>query len=93
MNKKFSISTTEQEEIRKCLEGKSIYEMTVWTRDHAQYLKWFCNYDEAKLDAIMQTFMGIARFFHMNYNDNAEAIEEFRTFCVECVVKLEIDCR
>ena len=25
-------------EIRKCLEGKSSYEMTVWLRDHAQYL-------------------------------------------------------
>jgi hypothetical protein len=93
MRNKINTNTTAQEEIRKCLEGKSIYEMTVWTRDHAQYLKWFCNYDEAKLDAIMQTFMGIARFFHTNYNDNAEAIEGFRTFCVECVVKLEIDCR
>jgi len=29
-------------EIRKCLEGKSSYEKTVWLRDHAQYLKWFC---------------------------------------------------
>ena len=80
-------------EILKCLEGKSIYEMTVWVRDYAQHLKWFCGYDEAKIEEIMQPFMSIAQFFRMNCKDNTEAIEDFRTFCVKCVVKLEIDCR
>ena len=93
MRKKIKANTTAQEEIRKCLEGKSIYEMTVWTRDHAQFLEWFCNYDEAKIDVVMQSFVGIAQFFHTNYKDSAEAIEDFRTFCVECIITLEIDCR
>ena len=82
-----------QKEILKCLEGKSIYEMTVWIRDHAQFLEWFCYYNEAKIEVIMQTFMSIAKFFHTNYSYNLKAVEDFRTFCVKCVMKLEIDCR
>jgi hypothetical protein len=93
MRNKINTNTTAQEEIRKCLEGKSIFEMTVWVRDHAQYLKWFCNYNEAKIEVIVQTFMSISQFFHTNYSDNPEAVEDFRTFCVECIITLEIDCR
>jgi hypothetical protein len=37
--------------------------------------------------------MSIAKFFHTNYSDNLEAVEDFRTFCVKCVMKLETDCR
>ena len=80
-------------EIRKHLEGKSIYEMTVWTRDHAQFLKQFCDYNESKIDAIMEMFMSVARFFHTNYKDTPEAVKDFRRFCVRCVLKLEIECR
>ena len=80
-------------EILKCLEGKSIYEMTVWTRDHAQFLKQFCDYNESKIDAIMQMFMSVAQLFYTNYKDTPEAIEDFRRFCVRCVLKLEIECR
>ena len=93
MRNKINTNTTAQEEIRKCLEGKSIYEMTVWIRDHAQFLEWFCHYNEAKMEVIMQAFMSIAKFFHTNYSDNLEAVEDFRTFCVKCVMKLETDCR
>ncbi len=94
MKANYNRSTTQAEnELRQLFEGKSVYEMTVWVRDHAQYLEWFCNYNEAKIDTIMQIFMGVAQFFHTNYKDNTEAVEEFRTFCVKCVMKLEIDCR
>ena len=82
-----------QKEIRKCLEGKSIYEMTVWVRDHAQFLKQFCDYNESKIDAIMQMFMSVAKFFHTNYKEAPEAIDDFQKFCVRCVLKLEIECR
>ena len=93
MRNKINTNTIPREEIRKCLEGKSIYEMTVWIRDRAQFLEWFCHYNEAKIEVIMQTFMSIAKFFHTNYSDNLEAVEYFRTFCVKCVMKLETDCR
>ena len=82
-----------QKEIRKCLEGKSIYEMTVWVRDHAQFLKQFPDYNESKIDAIMQMFISVAQFFHTNYKDTPEAIDDFQKFCVRCVLKLEIECR
>ena len=82
-----------QKEIRKCLEGKSIYEMTVWTRDYAQFLKQFCDYNESKVDALMQMFMSVSQFFHTNYKDAPEAVTDFRAFCIRCVLKLEIECR
>ena len=82
-----------QKEILKCLEGKSIYEMTVWTRDRAQFLKQFCDYNESRIDDIMQMFMSVAQFFLTNYKDIPEAVKDFRWFCVRCVLKLEIECR
>lgn len=94
MKSKFGINnTTAQKEIRKCLEGKSIYEMTVWTRDHAQYLKWFCGYDETKIEAIMQPFMSLAFYMYEKFKDDLNAIDDFRAFCVVCVLELETNCR
>jgi hypothetical protein len=58
-----------QEEIRICLEGKSIYEMTVWTRDHAQNLIWFCGYDKEKVEAIMKPFIQISYIYYKNYGN------------------------
>ena len=83
---------TAQEEIRECLEGKSIYEMTVWTRDHAQYLKWFRGYDKTKIEAIMEPFMVIAFYMYENFKDDLKAIEDFRAFCVVCALELETNC-
>ena len=80
-------------EVSKCLEGKSIYEMAVWTRDHAQYLKWFCNYDEDKIESIIQPFLSIAYFLHENYKDDRDAIEDFKVLCIVCVFELETNCR
>jgi hypothetical protein len=37
--------------------------------------------------------LSIAQFFHTNYSDTPEAVEDFHTFCVKCVMKLETDCR
>ncbi len=53
------ITNRAKDEINKCLEGKSIFEMTVWIRDHAQFLEWFCHYNEAKIEVIMQTCMSL----------------------------------
>ena len=86
-------NTSGQADIRKQLEGKSIYEMTVWTRDHAQYLEWFCNYDENKIEAILQPFMGIACYVYENFKDNPQVIEDFRELCIACVLELETNCR
>ena len=84
-----------QEEIRKCLEGKSIYEMTVWTRDHAQHLIWFCGYDKEKVEAIMKPFIQISYIYYTNYGNeyDAETIESFKALCIVCVIGLETDCR
>lgn len=86
-------NTNRQTDIRKELEGRSIYEMTVWTRDHAQHLKWFCSYDEEKIDAIIQPLMSISHHIRENYQDDLEAKEFFKNLCVLCVLQLEITCR
>ena len=80
-------------EVSKCLEGKSIYEMTIWVRDHAQYLKWFCSYDEFEIDARMQQFMNFSFFLHENFKNDRDAIKHFKTICVDCVLDLEKNCR
>ena len=82
-----------KEEAIKCLEGKSIYEMTVWTREHAQYLKWFCGYNSNKIETILQSFMRISYYMYENFKDDCNAIEDFRAFCVACVLELEMNCR
>ena len=80
-------------EIRKCLEGKSIYEMTVWLRDHAQYLKWFCNYNECEIDSRIQPVINFSFFLYKHFKDAPIVIEEFREICVACVIDLETNCR
>ena len=80
-------------EVSKCLEGKSIYEMTVWTRDHAQHLKWFHNYDEEKIEAIIKPFLGIAYYLYENFKDDCDAVEDFKALCIVCVLELEMNCR
>ena len=86
-------STNRQTDIRKELEGRSIYEMTVWTRDYAQHLKWFCSYDANKIEAILQPFMRISYYMYENFKDDRNAIEDFRALCVACVLELETNCR
>lgn len=93
MRNKINTNTTAQEEIRKCLEGKSIYEMTVWTRDHAQHLKWFCGYDEAKIEATLQPFMQISFYMYENFKHDINAIEDFRALCIACTLELETNCK
>ena len=80
-------------EVIKCLAGKSIFEMTVWTRDHAQYLEWFCNYDENKIDALMRPYMSLAQYLSDNVGDDPDATEQFKAICADLVIKLEISCR
>ena len=84
---------TIKNEVSECLEGKSIYEMTVWVRDHAQYLKWFCNYDEFEIGARIQPFMNLSFFLHENFKNDLDAIKHFKTICEDCVLDLEINCR
>ena len=80
-------------EINKCLEGKSIFEMTVWVRDRAQHLKWFCNYNEAMLDVRVQAIMSLAHFLNTNFRDDQNVIDDFRELCVACAIDLETNCR
>ena len=82
-----------KKEINDCLEGKSIFEMTVWVRDYAQHLKWFCNYDEDKIEATLQQFLNISYYLHENFKDDPIAIDDFRALCVACVIDLETNCR
>ena len=83
----------DKNEINKCLEGKDIFDMTVWVRDHAQYLKWFGNYNESKLDSVLQPFMKYSFFLYTNFREDVNAIELFRALCVDCVIDLENKCR
>ena len=80
-------------EVIKCLAGKSIFEMTVWTRDHAQYLEWFCNYNENKIDALMRPYMSLAQYLSDNAGDDPDATEQFKAICADLVIELEISCR
>ena len=80
-------------EIRNALEGKSIYEMTVWLRDHAQHLKWFRNYNGAQIDSRIQPVMSFSYFLYKHFKDDPIAIEEFREICVSCVIDIETNCR
>ena len=84
--------TKAKDELRKILENKSIYETTVWIRDHAEYLKWFCNHDEAKIDKRLQSIMVFSRFLRENFRDNPLATEEFKEICIDCVIDLETNC-
>ncbi len=86
-------NTHTEDELRRILEGKSIYEMTVWTRDHAQYLKWFCGFSETKIEAILQPFMQFSFFLYQNFKDDATAISEFREICIKFIVELETTCQ
>lgn len=87
------ITNRAKDEINKCLEGKSIFEMTVWVRDHAQYLKWFQNYNATKIEATMEPFMKIAFFLYENYKDDPTVLEDFKALCVVCVLELEHNCK
>ena len=80
-------------EVSKCLEGMSIFEMTVWVRDHAQSLKWFGNYNEAKIDYRVQAIMSFSSLIRENFRDDPIATDEFREICIECVIDLETNCR
>ena len=80
-------------EVRKCLEGLSIYEMTFWVRDHAQHLTWVCNYNKSKVNATMQPFMGVSYVFYKNFRDDIDVVDDFRELCVSCVLQLEINCK
>ena len=80
-------------EINKCLEGKSIFEMTVWVRDRAQHLKWFYNYNESKINAMIQPFMEVSYFLYQNFRDYLNVVDDFRALCVSCVLQLEMICR
>ena len=72
---------------------KSIYEITVFTRDHAQYLKWQCNYNAQAIDKIMCTYMSIARYMYEHFNDSKEALKDFRVLSAVVITQLELDCK
>ena len=82
-----------EDELRRIFEDKSIYEMSVWVREHAQYLKWFCGFNEAKIEAVIQPFMQLSFYLYNNCKNDAEAIKDFREFCIKCIIELETNCR
>ena len=70
-------------------EKKSIYELAVWTRDHAQYLKWFCNYKNT--DRVVNEVLKLAQL--MREDETKEKVDEFRYLCVKAVIELETNCK
>ena len=82
-----------RQELLDIFNGMSIYQMSVWMRDHAQYLKWFRNYDERKIDDVIQRFLALGQFMSDNFRDDVEAISDFKELSIKCVEELEINCR
>lgn len=92
MDKNKQIDIFEQE-LRAIFKDKSIYQISVWTRDHAQYLKWHCNYNASKIEEVMQEFLTVGFFLNENFRDNEEAISDFRELGIKTVKILERACR
>lgn len=72
-------------------EMKSIFEITVWVRDHANFLNWRCNYPIDKIIPIINGYLGISKYLTDNgFDENPNIIKEFRIFSIETAIKLEL---
>ena len=92
MDQNKKIETFEQE-LRTIFKDKSIYQISVWTRDHAQYLKWHCNYNANKIEEVMQEFLTVGFFLNENFKDDEGAINDFRELGITTVKTLELACK
>ena len=69
---------------------KSIYELTRWVKEHADYLKWGCNYPEEELNEIINSYMEMSLFlYNKGLNTDEETVEDFRHLSVLAVLELE----
>ena len=69
---------------------KSIFEMALWVRDHAQFLEWRCNYPTEKILPIIKPYLDVSNYLCANgMGENGDALREFQKFSVETVIKLE----
>lgn len=69
---------------------KSIYELTFWVRNHAQYLKWFCNYPQKTIDEVLVPFMNLSNhLYNKGLNKDKQAVDEFRHLSVITTLALE----
>lgn len=84
--------TKAKDELRKILENKSIYETTVWIRDHTQYLKMFCGYNESEIDKRLQAIKVFSHLLSENFRDDPIATEEFKEICIACAIDIEANC-
>ena len=82
-----------QSEIRKHLEGKSIYKMNGWVRAHAQYLKWCHGYNQDLINGIIHPLMRFSYFLNEKFPNNQAATDLYREFCVICMYDLETGCQ
>ena len=72
-------------------EMESIFEMTVWVRDHANFLDWRCNYPTDKIIPIINGYLGISKYLtDSGFDENPNIIKEFRIFSIETAIKLEL---
>jgi hypothetical protein len=83
-----------EQEVLKVLQGKkTIYELTVWVRDHAQYLKWFRNYPAKEIDEILTRYMNLSyQLYNKGLDADEEAVKDFRHFSMITTLALE-ECR
>ena len=69
---------------------KSIFEMALWVRDHAQFFEWRCNYPTEKILPIIKPYLDVSNYLCANgMGENGDALREFQKFSVETVIKLE----
>ena len=86
-------NTNYRQYLLNIFKNKSIYQMSVWTRDHAQFLKWYCNYDGKKIDDVIQSYLALGQYMNEHFRNDVDAINDFKELSIKCIEELEINCR
>lgn len=69
---------------------KTVFEMALWVRDHAQFLEWRCNYPHDKIYTIIQPYLEISNHLsEKGMGENKDVLRDFRMFSVETIIELE----
>ena len=87
------INKNYKQELLAIFKDMSIYQMAVWVRDHAQFLKWYRNYDDRKIDDVIQRYLALGQYMNEHFRNDVEAINDFKELSIKCVEELEINCR
>lgn len=83
-----------EKEVMKVLTNKkTIYELTVWVRDHAKYLEWFCNCPKKEISEVLSRYMSLSyQLYQKGLNNNKEAVDDFRHLSMLATLAMEECC-